>query len=133
MDGLRILIAEDEMVSRKMMVKLLTEYGSCDIAVDGLEAIDAILTSIKEKDYYDLICLDIMMPKLDGLKVLKTLREMEAKNDIKEENKSKVIMTTALNERETVKQAYDSGCEAYAWKPIDINKFREVLKKLNLV
>ena len=133
MDGLRILIAEDGMISRKIMLKILGEYGICDVAVDGLEAMDAILTAIKDKDYYDLICLDIMMPKLDGLKVLRALRELEVQYLVAEDKKSKVIMTTALNESETVQEAYDSGCEVYAWKPIDVRKFREVLMKLNLV
>jgi two-component system chemotaxis response regulator CheY len=130
---MRILIAEDDLASRKFMQKFLSQFGECDVAVDGLEAIDSILSSIKEKKLYDLICLDIMMPKLDGLKVLKVLRDIETQNGIMEEARSKVIMTTALNDQKTVMDAYDSGCEAYAWKPIDIQKFQEVMKKLNLL
>ena len=130
---MRILIAEDDLASRKFMQKFLSQFGECDVAVDGLEAIDAILSSIKEKKLYDLICLDIMMPKLDGLKVLKTLRDIELQNGVVEDRRTKVIMTTALNDQKTVTQAYDTGCEAYAWKPIDIDKFKDVMKKLNLL
>jgi two-component system chemotaxis response regulator CheY len=130
---MRILIVEDDMASRKFMQRFLSEFGECDMAVDGLEAVDSILSSIKENKHYDFICLDIMMPKIDGIKVLKTLRDIETKNGIKVEDKAKVIMTTALNEQKTVMESYDVGCEAYALKPIDIKKFKEVMKKLNLI
>ena len=130
---MRILIAEDDLLSRKFMQKFLSRFGTCDIAADGLEAVDSILISIKEKKYYDLICLDIMMPKIDGLTVLKSIREIEKQNDIPEEKKAKVIMTTCLSDQKTVMDCYNSGCEAYAWKPIDGEQFVVLLKRLNLL
>jgi two-component system, chemotaxis family, chemotaxis protein CheY len=130
---MRILIAEDDLVSRKVMSKFLSPYGVCDIAVNGIEAVDLYLTAVKERNYYSLICLDIMMPKLDGIKVLKTIRNMEKQYNIEEANKVKIIMTTALNDQKTVMETYDIGCEAFAWKPIDMDKFTIVLKKLNLI
>lgn len=130
---MKILIAEDDLASRTFMKKFLSKYGECDLAVDGLEAIDAFLTSIKENIRYDLICLDIMMPKIDGLKVLKSIREIEQEKGILDDQKTKIIMTTAINDRETVMTSYNSGCEAYAWKPIEIDKFIEVMKKLGLL
>ena len=66
---MRILIAEDDLVSRKFLFKFLSRYGECDLVVDGLEALDAFLISIKDDRHYDLICLDIMMPKVDGIKI----------------------------------------------------------------
>lgn len=129
---MRILIAEDDLVSRNFMVKFLKKYGDCDVAVDGIEAVDLYLTSVKELNRYDLICLDIMMPKLDGLKVLKAVRGIEEQNKLPETDKAKIIMTTALNDKETIEKAYNDGCEAYAWKPINIEKFKEVMQKLKL-
>lgn len=129
---MRILIAEDDFVSRTFMKKFLSKYGECDLAIDGVETIDAYLTSIKEEKHYDLICLDIMMPKIDGLKVLKTIREIEREKGISEDKSVKIIMTTALNDKQTVLSSYESGCEAYAWKPIDMDKFVDVMKKLGL-
>lgn len=56
------------------MLKILSKYGECD-TVDGLEAVDAFMLAQKENKPYDLVCLDIMMPKLDGvLKSDKKLR-----------------------------------------------------------
>ena len=130
---MRILIAEDDFLSRVFMKKFLSRYGECDIAIDGMEAISAFLTSVKENNLYRLVCLDIMMPKVDGMKVLKTIRDIESQYKIPESKKTKIIMTTALNDKDMVMIAYDDGCEAYAWKPIDIEKFNEVLKKLNII
>ncbi|HOA81497.1 MAG TPA: response regulator [Defluviitaleaceae bacterium] len=130
---MKILIAEDDLTSRKFLFKLLSNYGECDIVVDGLEALDAFLMSIKDNEPYNLICLDIMMPKLDGVKVLKSIRDYEIQKNIAPQQRSKIIMTTALSDIQYVQKAFDIGCDAYAAKPIDIDKFIEVLKKLELI
>lgn len=130
---MRIMIAEDDLVSRKFLFKFLSQYGECDLVVDGLEALDAFLMSIKDDKPYDLICLDIMMPKVDGVKVLKSIRDYENQKNMAPEKRAKVIMTTALAETQFVQNAFDIGCDAYAAKPIDIAKFVEVLHKLGLV
>ncbi len=130
---MRILIAEDDYASKVFMQRFLRSYGECDLASDGFEAVDAYLTALKEKKPYDLICLDIMMPKLDGLKVLKAIRDIEIERKLQENEKAKIIMTTALNDKESVMKAYEIGCEAYAWKPIETDKFVEVMKKLELI
>lgn len=130
---MRILIAEDDLVSRKFLNKYLTQYGKCDLVVDGLEALDAFMLSLKDDKLYDLICLDIMMPKVDGVKVLKNIRDMEIQKNIAPEKRAKIIMTTALAETQFVKQAFEYGCNAYAAKPIDLDKFEEVLNKLELI
>ena len=130
---MRILIAEDDMTSRLFMRKFLEAYGTCDVATNGLEVIDMVSEAINNGNYYDLICLDIMMPKVDGLKALQIIRELEvaAKSTLKKP--SKVIMTTALNDHTTVEESYGLGAEAYAWKPIDMDKFIEILVKLELI
>ena len=127
---MRILIAEDDLTSRKIMFGFLSRFGECDLVVDGLEALDAFLLSTKENRLYDLICLDIMMPKVDGVKVLKNIRDYEVQKGIPPQSRSKIIMTTALAETKYVQNAFDIGCDAYAAKPIDIVKFDEVLQKL---
>ena len=130
---LKILIAEDDLTSRKFLSQFLSQYGECDIVVDGLEAIDAYLMSMREKKPYDLICLDIMMPKIDGVKVLKAIRDLEVQKFILPEKRVKIIMTTALAEADLVETAFQYGCEAYASKPIDTEKFVEVMGKLGLI
>ena len=130
---MRILLAEDDFASRKFMDKFLSRYGECEITVDGEEAVDAFMMALEDDEPYDLICLDIMMPVLDGYQVLKAIRNIEAERGIKKEDRVKVIMTTALNEERNVKMAFELGCEAYSGKPIDEQKFEKVLQKLNLI
>lgn len=128
---MKILIVEDDLSSRKFLYKFMSNYGDCDITVDGMEGLDAYLMALDEDEPYELICLDIMMPKVDGIKVLKTIREMEKQRYIEGDKKVKIIMTTALNDVGLVKNSFDSGCEVYAAKPIDIKKLENVMEKLN--
>ena len=130
---MKVLIAEDDMASRKFLYKFLLTYGECDVTVDGIEAIDAFLLAWDEGHPYDLICLDIMMPKVDGLKALKMIRELEQSRGVEGEQRAKIIMTTALNDQPTVLNSFQDGCQAYAAKPIDTVKLIEVMKRLGLI
>lgn len=130
---MKILLAEDDFASRKFMDKHLSQYGQCDVTVDGEEAVDAYMMALEDGEPYDLICLDVMMPVLDGYQVLKAVRNIEAQRGISKEDRVKVIMTTALNNERNVKLAFELGCEAYSGKPIDVEKFDKVLKKLGLI
>ena len=129
---MRILIAEDDLTSRLFMTKYMEKFGTCDVASNGLEAIDNVSEAISLGSNYELICLDIMMPKVDGMQALKAIREIEKTNKALIEP-AKVIMTTALNDKATVEEAYALGAEAYAWKPIDVDKLKEVIKSLGLI
>lgn len=129
---MRILIAEDDYASRKFLEKILSPYAECELVSDGMGAIDAFVDSLKEKKPFDLICLDIMMPKIDGVNVLKTIRELETKKGILPEKRSKIVIVTALGEAELVHTAFEYGCQAYAPKPIDAKKFIEILKKIGI-
>ncbi len=129
---MKIMIVEDDLASRKFLFKFLTMYGDCDITVNGMEAVEAFLMAWDEGQPYDLICMDIMMPKVDGYKALKTIRGIEKDRGIDGEHRVKVIMTTALNEPTNVFEAFDTGCEAYATKPIDTGKLLEVMHKMGL-
>lgn len=130
---MRVLIVEDEYVSRKFLYKFMQDYGECDVTVNGKEAIEAFIMSLEDENPYDLILLDIMMPEIDGMKVLKTIRLMEKDRGLIGNERVKIIMTTALNESENVMEAFDEGCEAYAAKPLDTKKLVNVMKKLNLI
>ena len=130
---MRILIAEDDFASRKAILKFLSAYGECDVTVDGMEAIDAFMMALEEEDPYDLICLDVMMPVLDGYQALKAIRDIEKERGIQGKDGAKIIMTTALNEQRNVNKAFEMGCTVYSGKPIDLDKFEKILKKLELI
>ena len=130
---MKILIAEDDYASRKFLSKFLSGYGECDMVVDGLETIDAYMLAMKEKTPYELICLDIMMPKIDGVRVLKAIRDLETQNGILPAKRSKIIMVTALGKTDMVNDAFEYGCDAYIPKPVDTNELLGTIKKLGLI
>lgn len=130
---MKILLAEDDYATRKFMVSFLSKYGECDVTVDGMEAVDAFLMALEEEDPYDLVCLDVMMPVMDGYQALVGIRNLEKQKNIPKEKEVKVIMTTALNEEQNVKLAFELGCTIYSGKPIDQNRFEQALKKLDLI
>ena len=88
------------------------------------------MDAVKQKKPYDLLCLDIMMPRVDGLKVLKAIRVLEKQHELKH---TCIIMMTALADVEYVDQALELGCDAYAAKPIDTDKVETVMKNLGLL
>lgn len=131
--ALNILIVEDDFTSRIVMCGLLKPYGNCDVAVNGMEAVTAFQEMAKQGGKYDLICLDIMMPGMDGQTVLKKIRKIESKNNISGTDSVKVIMTTALADKDNIMTAFREQCEAYIIKPIIKEKLLEQLQNLGLI
>ena len=130
---MKILIAEDDRLSRSFLEECMKDYGTCDSAVDGMAALDCYLDSLKNKAPYDLLCLDIMMPKVDGLKVLTVIRNLERQHQVPADKHLKIIMMTAVAEIGYIDRAFQLGCDAYASKPLDIDKIREVMQSLGLL
>ncbi len=129
---MRILIAEDDFISRRLMVKFLAMRGTCEIAVNGKEAIEAFSLAWEEGHPYSVIFLDVMMPEMDGLNVLKKIRQAEKEKGIRKPYLAKIIMTTAKNDSTSVMEAIQSGCNAYLVKPIDEKKLSAKLRELGL-
>ena len=130
---MKVLLAEDDFASRKFMMKHLSQYGECDVTVDGMEVINAFMLALDDNEGYDLVCLDVMMPVLDGYQALKAIRDIEKERKIPEDKMVKIIMMTALNEEKNVKKAFELSCTAYSAKPIDLKKLDEVLRRMQLI
>lgn len=129
-DFMRILIADDDFVNRRFLEKILEEYGEV-IAVDnGMSAVDEASTAMEGQQLFDLICLDIMMTRLDGYKTLEAIREAEKKYAVHKENRAKVIMISALDEVVLDDIQVCSDYDAYICKPIILDKFHRLLEKM---
>ena len=130
---MKCLIVDDESTARKLIEIHLSRYGTCFTAVSGLLAVQTARQSLAEGEPYDLICLDIMMPGMDGHEVLSAIREMEKEYEIAPDGQAKVIMTTALADADHISQAFRSGAEGYIIKPVTEEKLTKELAKLGLV
>ena len=130
---MKSLIVEDDFAARKLMQIYLSEFGECFIAVNGKEAVEAFTTALDQKEPYDLVCLDIMMPEMDGMEALKIIRGIEAENGILGLSGAKVIMTTAKERSKDIFGAFNTGCEAYLIKPVRRPGLVEEIKKLGLL
>ena len=130
---MKILVVEDDLKNRRLLHAQLSLFGECDSATDGEEAIFAFKMSLDNHQPYDLICMDIRMPNMDGKEALKKIRQMENAQGTQDEEKVKVIMTTALDDAESVVESYKEGATAYLVKPITKKKIMEELLRLDLI
>lgn len=130
---MKTLIVEDDFTSRLLLQEILKRYGEVHIAVNGKEAVEAVRIALDSGSRYDLICLDIMMPVMNGRQALAEIRALEEARGIISSRGSKIFMTTALDSMKDVKQAFQDLCDAYLLKPIDIKKLVEQLHSFQLI
>ncbi len=130
---MRALVVEDEFVARCVLQRFLGSYGTCDVAVDGEEALEAVRGAFAEGLPYELVCLDIRLPKLDGQDVLVKLRLLELDRGIQLGQGAKLIMTTAQTSTAHVLGAFRGGADAYLIKPITLPALCAELAKLGLI
>lgn len=131
---MRTLIAEDDAALRELMQIVLERFGKCELVENGEEAVEAFERSIEASRPFDLICLDIVMPKLGGLEALHRIRQFEKERGINEPDAVKVIMATALSDSKDVIEAlYKGGASAYFVKPIKMEAIVQELKGLGLI
>ncbi|MBR2138670.1 MAG: response regulator transcription factor [Bacilli bacterium] len=107
---MRVLIVEDEYnLAEIISTKLKNEKYDVDISIDGEDGLDKALSKI-----YDLIILDIMLPKVDGIEILKEIRENEID--------TKVIMLTAKSSLDDKLVGFEYGANDYVTKPFHVEE-----------
>jgi len=132
---IKILIVEDEFISRTLLKEMLSPFGDCDVVTNGREAVDALEKSYSvAESSYDLVCLDIMMPKMSGHEVLREMRRIEKDKGIYGADTAKVLMVTALDDAKNIMEALVEGrCAAYLTKPLSKSRLEEHLRQLQLI
>jgi len=130
---MKSLIVEDDFTSRLLLQEILKTYGPAHIAVNGKEAVAAAKAALDARQPYDLICMDIMMPEMDGYAALKCIRDTEEALGITSSRGSKIIMTTALDQVKNVLDAFHGLCDAYLFKPIHKAQLLEQARSFGLI
>jgi two-component system chemotaxis response regulator CheY len=130
---LRVLLVEDDFVSRLLLQTFLSRYGECHIAVNGREAVEAFFSASERGQRYDLICMDIMMPEMDGREAVRQVRALEEAQGILSTYGAKIVMTTAVGDIKEVIRCFGALCDAYLMKPIDLGKLLGHLRSWQMV
>jgi two-component system chemotaxis response regulator CheY len=130
---MKSLIVEDDFAARRLMQIFLAEFGECSVAINGIEAVNATKLAIEQNEPYDLICLDIMMPVMDGMEALEKIREIENENSDIEFDPAKVIITTSKHLKSDISSAFNTGCESYLVKPIRKKELVQEIEELGLL
>jgi len=130
---MRSLIVEDDFTSRFLLQTLLTPYGECHAAVNGREAIEAYRLAKELGAAFDLICMDIMMPEMDGQAALAKIRALEQQAGTSPGAEAKIIMVTAVPDIKVMSESFQLGCDAYLRKPVDRAELLRYLTSFGLV
>ena len=129
---MKILTVDDEFVSRMKAQKILSQYGECDAAAGGKEALEAFVGAHGERTPYDLIFMDIQMEDLDGIATLKKIRTHEEAVGIPFDERVKVVMLTSASSLQSVMDSYAQECDAYVVKPFDDSKIVKAIQETGL-
>ncbi|OPZ59310.1 MAG: Transcriptional activator protein CzcR [Deltaproteobacteria bacterium ADurb.Bin510] len=131
---MNILIVEDDPVSQEYLTALLKPYGTCRVATNGREALTAFQDAWHRNQPFALICMDIMMPEMDGQTALKEIRRLENAMGLEPKKRAIVIMTTALEDAHNVDEAlYRGGASSYILKPVNAELLIEDLQRFGLI
>jgi two-component system chemotaxis response regulator CheY len=127
---LRMLVVEDDFASLFLLQSFLSHYGLCRIAATGSKAVEMVGSALKQGEKFDLICLDVMMPGMDGIEALRQIRALERSYGILSNFGAKIIMTTAVNDASQVLQCFQEFCDSYILKPIELDNLLVQMKSL---
>lgn len=115
---MRILVVDDEITYRLILQKILSPYGIIHTAANGREALEAFIITSECCQPYDLITLDLLMPEMNGIEVLREIRAMEDRRGITGKRRTKIIIATSVDDATHVLSACKEQCEAYIVKPL---------------
>jgi two-component system chemotaxis response regulator CheY len=123
---MKALVVDDELTTRMVVQEILSTYGEVHSCVDGSEAVLAYRRSLDRGEPYDLICMDLMMPTMNGIDALKLIRMHEEAGG-RLRTRTKVIITTATDDTGAIRQAFHKLCDAYIVKPIDAEELIDLV------
>lgn len=129
---MKVLIAEDDFTNRLLLQEFLQPFGVVHTVVNGKEVLNAFKTAIEQKEPYQLLCLDILMPEMDGQQALQAVRKIEGDSG-HHYPPVKILMTTGLGDSASVIKAFREQCDGYLTKPIDRSKLLRSLQSMALI
>lgn len=131
---MKTLIIEDDYSSITMFKRYFEIYGKCDEASTGFDGMQKYQESLDMGSPYELIVIDIILPDMNGYKILEAIRGEENVRKFHDHERSKIIITTSLddNENRKIKEKLRPGFESYYVKSFALDGIEKSLKDLNL-
>ena len=124
---IKALVVDDDRMQRKLLSIYLDTIAYIDFAENGAEGVSLATQALENGAPYELICLDITMPVMDGLSALKAIRELESQSSTK---RSLIFMISASSLPQDMINAIEEGdCDDYVVKPIIKDNFIKLLNK----
>ncbi len=128
---MKSLVVEDDATSRALLEKYLSRYGICEIAADGKKAVEMAGIALDLHQGYDLICMDLRMPVMNGCEAIREIRKQESVARVSAP--ARIIVITAYTDNESITGSLLARCNAYLVKPINNAKLKAELKTLGLI
>jgi two-component system chemotaxis response regulator CheY len=122
---MKALVVDDDLTSRLVLEDFLSQFGEVETCGDGTEAVRAARLALAAGIPYELICMDIMMPVMNGLEALQLIRQEE--ESCARPRASKVIVVSSSDESSNIEGAFGQLCDAYLVKPVDAERFLDIL------
>ena len=130
---MHILAVDDDNVSLLKLQELLSMYGDCEIAENGIRALEMFKNAHKKGSPYKFITLDIEMPQMSGPALIREIRKWEAEHHISKDEEVKILMMTVKNDINSLTSSYNEGCSGYCTKPIKPEYLRDALKLYGII
>jgi two-component system chemotaxis response regulator CheY len=129
----RVLLVEDDFDSRSLLQGFLSEYAECHIAENGREAVEAFRAALERQQGYHLICMDILMPEMDGREAVRQIRALEEEQEILSTSGVKILMTSAVEDMQEMICCFHELCDSYLTKPVDLAKLLAQMRVYHLI
>ncbi|MDY0300368.1 MAG: response regulator [Trichlorobacter sp.] len=128
---MKALVVDDQEINREILQILLEEFGDVAVAASGREAVDLFAAALAEGSPFDLVCMDISMPVMNGHEAMQQIRLLETD---KTSHRATAFMVTASSDPEDMFSALTQAeCDDYLPKPVIRRTFVELLQKHNLI
>lgn len=126
---MNILVVDDEPATQLLLEGLLTPLGECAIAGDGLEAVEQFEEKLYADDAFDLVLMDLDMPRMCGLDAVERIRALERGRGVPRDQQTRIVVLTALRDQNLMVSALqDYDVDMYIRKPIDADKLYALLR-----
>ena len=130
---MKILIADDNEAARRLLQLYLAGYGSLVTVNNGIKAIGAFSQAVDTNERFDLVCMDYVMPGIDGIEAIKAIRSIEQEHGISQKDRVRIIMSSAVDQESDIMKAYANGCDSYMIRPDKKERFQKEIQSFGLL